>query len=212
MILISIQTALLRAQCQGITSSLCSRLPAAVEWVRGVRTDVPMSPEPASPKELKRMQENDKPLVLTKTPAPGFKPATSDYSLVLKQAYELSAENVKPVPKGEIGVEEFAPDPDFKKNMHHQVLIKQPARSAAQQAGGQPSAPNWTIIGETKEKWINPLIGWTSTADGLENVASAALWFYTQEQAIAFCDKMGWTWDVEEPHEPRKTRQKRFAG
>lgn len=55
-------------------------------------------------------------------------------------------------------------------------------------------------------------MGWTSTADPLENVARASLLFYTKEEAIAFCQKHGWDAVVEEPKPRRADRQKRFAG
>jgi len=35
-------------------------------------------------------------------------------------------------------------------------------------------------------RWQNPLMGWTSTGDLLENVARANLAFYTKEEAINF--------------------------
>lgn len=35
-------------------------------------------------------------------------------------------------------------------------------------------------------RWENPLMGWTSTADTLENVGRASLFFYNKEQAIEF--------------------------
>jgi len=41
-------------------------------------------------------------------------------------------------------------------------------------------------------RWINPLMGWTSTADALENVGRSALLFHTKDEAIAFCKKHGW--------------------
>ena len=41
-------------------------------------------------------------------------------------------------------------------------------------------------------RWINPLMGWTSTSDPLENVGRSALLFHTKEEAIAFCQKHGW--------------------
>lgn len=53
---------------------------------------------------------------------------------------------------------------------------------AAAAAGGGPA---WKIQHENQGKWVNPLIGWTSTADPLENVARQ-LYFTSQEEAIAF--------------------------
>lgn len=41
-------------------------------------------------------------------------------------------------------------------------------------------------------RWINPLMGWTSTSDPLENVGRSTLLFHTKEEAVAFCNKHGW--------------------
>lgn len=49
-------------------------------------------------------------------------------------------------------------------------------------AGGGPA---WKIQHENQHKWANPLIGWTSTADPLDNVARQ-LYFPSKEDAIAF--------------------------
>ena len=44
-----------------------------------------------------------------------------------------------------------------------------------------------------QERWSNPLMGWTSTADPMSNVQ---LTFSTPEQAIKFCKKRGWKYEV----------------
>ena len=53
-------------------------------------------------------------------------------------------------------------------------------------------------------------MGWTSSADPLENVGRASLFFYTKEEAMAFCTKHGWEYEVDEPRQRRNDRQKRF--
>jgi NADH dehydrogenase (ubiquinone) Fe-S protein 4 len=55
-------------------------------------------------------------------------------------------------------------------------------------------------------------MGWTSTADPLENVARSSLQFFTKEQAIEFARKNGWEFEVVEPQARRTTRQRRYAG
>lgn len=55
-------------------------------------------------------------------------------------------------------------------------------------------------------------MGWTSSADPMENVARASLFFFTKEEAVAFCEKNGWMYTVDEPNQRRTTRQKRYAG
>ena len=56
-----------------------------------------------------------------------------------------------------------------------------PARAPPPAGGG----PAWKIQHENQHKWANPLIGWTSTADPLDNVARQ-LYFPSKEAAVAF--------------------------
>ena len=53
-------------------------------------------------------------------------------------------------------------------------------------------------------------MGWTSTADTLENVGRASLFFYTKEEAIRFCEKHGWEYAVDAPPARIIARQKRI--
>ena len=55
-------------------------------------------------------------------------------------------------------------------------------------------------------------MGWTSTADALDQVARSALQFGTKEDAIAFCEKHGWEYAVREPQMRRTSRSRRYAG
>ena len=45
-------------------------------------------------------------------------------------------------------------------------------------------------------RWINPLIGWTSTADPYAHVLSSALAFNSREAAEAYCRKFGFQYEV----------------
>lgn len=56
------------------------------------------------------------------------------------------------------------------------------------------------------------MIGWTSTADPVENVARSSLSFGSKEDAIKYCEKYGFDYEVREPLMRRADRQKRFAG
>lgn len=89
-----------------------------------------------------------------------------------------------------------------------------PARVAGQQGLGNTldnaAAPGWKIEFETRAKWQNPLQGWNSTADPLENVGRSSLFFFTKEQAVAFAAKAGWEVEVVEPQRRRRERQRRF--
>ncbi|XP_041046308.1 NADH dehydrogenase [ubiquinone] iron-sulfur protein 4, mitochondrial [Carcharodon carcharias] len=73
------------------------------------------------------------------------------------------------------------------------VRIFVPARNAMQ--SGVNNTKLWKMVFDTKERWENPLMGWASTADPLSNTE---LSFTTKEDAIAFVEKNGWSYEVEE--------------
>lgn len=116
-----------------------------------------------------------------------------------------------PSEDGEIGIVGGGTEAIFGRVAH----IYAPARTASQQGQGktatlQAKGPAWKIEFEVQQKWQNRLIGWTSTADPLENVGRAALSFNTKEEAIAFAKKNGFDPVVREPQVRRPDRQKRF--
>eukprot|EP00882_Tetradesmus_deserticola_P003853 GHRQ01004077.1.p1 GENE.GHRQ01004077.1~~GHRQ01004077.1.p1 ORF type:complete len:194 (+),score=76.85 GHRQ01004077.1:195-776(+) len=133
-----------------------------------------------------------------------------DYNdLVIKGTSDLK--KVDPVPDKEIGMCAGVPMETYKRK----VRIFSPARSAGQQGQGNTifsKARPWRIAFDTQQKWINPLMGWTSTADPLENVSRSALQFYTKEEAVEFARKHGWEGTVEDPQQRNPIRQTRFAG
>ena len=51
-------------------------------------------------------------------------------------------------------------------------------------------------------------MGWTSTADPLENVGRAALSFDSEAAARAFCERHGWRFTVKPPALSLKARPK----
>ncbi len=76
----------------------------------------------------------------------------------------------------------------------------------------QGGAPAWRIVAEVESKWTNPLQGWTSTADPLETTLRQ-LTFFSAEAAAAYCDKMGYKYEIEAPVAVNKSvRPKRFQG
>ncbi|GBF90267.1 hypothetical protein Rsub_02373 [Raphidocelis subcapitata] len=138
--------------------------------------------------------------------------AKDDYAIVMSKAMEVSTEAVSaPLPPGEGGITFGVPLETFKRK----AIILAPSRVAGQQGVGNTaenaSAPAWRIEFEAQAKWQNPLQGWNSTADPLENVGRSSLFFYTKDQAVAYAQKAGWEIEVSEPNLPRKDRQKRFA-
>ncbi|GMH45610.1 hypothetical protein BSKO_13567 [Bryopsis sp. KO-2023] len=95
------------------------------------------------------------------------------------------------------------------------ATIYSPARVAGQQGLAQTvwgHAPSWKIDFENTAKWENPLMGWTSTADPLENTfRTEAVAFYNKEEAIEFCKKHGWPYEVIDYNERKIDRTKRFS-
>ncbi|CAN9513000.1 unnamed protein product [Ophioblennius macclurei] len=73
------------------------------------------------------------------------------------------------------------------------VHIFVPAKTAMQ--SGANSTKKWKMDFDTRERWENPLMGWASTADPLSNMV---LSFSSKEDAIAFAEKNGWSYDVTE--------------
>ncbi|KJH41093.1 ETC complex I subunit region [Dictyocaulus viviparus] len=57
----------------------------------------------------------------------------------------------------------------------------------------------WRIELDNRSRWENPLIGWCSSGDPLSNV-SMHMKFASKEDAIAFCEKNRWSYDVEKEH------------
>ncbi|KAF5905612.1 NADH dehydrogenase [ubiquinone] iron-sulfur protein 4, mitochondrial, partial [Clarias magur] len=64
------------------------------------------------------------------------------------------------------------------------VRIFVPTRNAMQ--SGVQNTKKWKMDFDTRERWENPLMGWSSTADPLSNMV---LTFSTKEDAIAFAEK-----------------------
>ncbi|XP_002736684.1 NADH dehydrogenase [ubiquinone] iron-sulfur protein 4, mitochondrial-like [Saccoglossus kowalevskii] len=76
------------------------------------------------------------------------------------------------------------------------VRIFVPTKNAMQ--SGTHNTRNWRIEFDTRERWENPLIGWSSSADPLSNLSVP---FKSKEAAIKFAEKNGWRYEVEEKHE-----------
>ncbi|XP_061586061.1 NADH dehydrogenase [ubiquinone] iron-sulfur protein 4, mitochondrial [Cololabis saira] len=68
------------------------------------------------------------------------------------------------------------------------------ASKTAMQSGSN-STKKWKMDFDTRERWENPLMGWASTADPLSNMLLA---FTSKEDAVAFAEKNGWSYDITE--------------
>ncbi|CAL1679369.1 unnamed protein product [Lasius platythorax] len=75
------------------------------------------------------------------------------------------------------------------------VRIYQPAKSAMQ--SGTNNIHFWQMDFDTRERWENPLMGWTSSGDPMSNIQVD---FATKEEAIEHCKKMGWDYYVQKPN------------
>jgi hypothetical protein len=86
-----------------------------------------------------------------------------------------------------------------------QVRIYKPAKTAMQSGTG--NTREWVIEAEPSRKEIDPLMGWTSSRDTMNQVV---LRFDTKEEAIAYAQKQGWMYTVQEPG-ARAIRPKAYA-
>ncbi|XP_006865802.1 PREDICTED: NADH dehydrogenase [ubiquinone] iron-sulfur protein 4, mitochondrial [Chrysochloris asiatica] len=78
------------------------------------------------------------------------------------------------------------------------VRIFVPARNNMQ--SGVNNTKKWKMDFDTRERWENPLMGWASTADPLSNMV---LTFSAKEDAVAFAEKNGWSYYIDERKVPK---------
>jgi len=85
---------------------------------------------------------------------------------------------------------------------HRRVRIFMPAKNAMQ--SGTNATKKWRIEFDAWERWENPLMGWCSTGDPLSNTIVE---FSDLEDAIAYCEKNRWNFEIEEPQKLRRLRK-----
>jgi hypothetical protein len=85
------------------------------------------------------------------------------------------------------------------------VRIYQPAKTAMQ--SGRAKTREWVLESEPQPKQLDPLMGWTSSRDTMQQVQ---LHFDTLEEARAYAEKSGWQYTVEQPHK-HAIRPKAYA-
>lgn len=86
-----------------------------------------------------------------------------------------------------------------------QARIYKPAKTAMQ--SGTANTKEWLLEYEPSRKIADPLMGWTGSRDTRTQLR---LWFETKEEAIAFAEKEGILFTVEEP-QARAIRPKAYA-
>lgn len=76
--------------------------------------------------------------------------------------------------------------------------IYQPAKPATQSGewGGRHWRMDWDVLAKG-HRWENPLMGWQSSGDFMQGTR---LEFKTKEDAIAFAEKQGYEYFVQEPN------------
>lgn len=78
--------------------------------------------------------------------------------------------------------------------------IYRPSRTAMQ--SGTAKTKRWLLEHEqTLPRYIEPLMGWTGSRDTRQQVK---LWFDTREEAVAYAERNGIAYRVDEPHEPKR--------
>ncbi len=86
------------------------------------------------------------------------------------------------------------------------VRIYQPAKTAMQ--SGRAKTRHWALeFEQTAPRELDPLMGWTSSRDTSQQVRLA---FDTRDEAVAFAQRNGHAYTVEEPA-PRKALPKNYA-
>lgn len=101
-----------------------------------------------------------------------------------------------------MGLTSGAPDTFIRRTCR----IYRPSRSPTQQ---EPPELRWKIEFDTPGKWVNPLMGWTSSRDTVQQLREQ-LYFTTREQAIEFAEREGFDWTAM-PYHDRKFKPKAFA-
>jgi len=85
--------------------------------------------------------------------------------------------------------------------------ILQPARNAMQ--SGKAKSGRWLLAFDpASPRSVEPLMGWTSSSDTRQQLR---LWFDSKEQAIAYAERNGLAWRVEEPRPTRPRRSVAYS-
>ncbi|XP_063626735.1 NADH dehydrogenase [ubiquinone] iron-sulfur protein 4, mitochondrial [Cydia splendana] len=86
------------------------------------------------------------------------------------------------------------------------VRIYQPPKNAMQ--SGTNNIHHWQMEFDNRQRWENPLMGWTSTGDPLSNMK---VQFKTPKEAIEHCEKNGWAWFLDVPKTEKGYKVKNYG-
>lgn len=73
---------------------------------------------------------------------------------------------------------------------------------------GTNNIHHWEMEFDNRQRWENPLMGWTSSGDPLSNMK---VQFKSPEEAIEHCEKNGWSWFIDEVKEVRQFKPKSYG-
>ncbi|XP_026738393.1 NADH dehydrogenase [ubiquinone] iron-sulfur protein 4, mitochondrial, partial [Trichoplusia ni] len=86
------------------------------------------------------------------------------------------------------------------------VRIYQQPKNAMQ--SGTSNIHHWEMEFDTRQRWENPLMGWTSTGDPLSNMKVV---FRSPDEAIQHCEKNGWSWYLDVPKIQKAFKPKSYS-
>ncbi|OWR41747.1 putative NADH:ubiquinone dehydrogenase [Danaus plexippus plexippus] len=86
------------------------------------------------------------------------------------------------------------------------VRIYQPPKNAMQ--SGTNNTHHWEMEFDNRQRWENPLMGWTSTGDPHSNLK---LQFTSPDEAIQHCEKNGWVWYIDAPKLEKEFKPKSYG-
>jgi NADH dehydrogenase (ubiquinone) Fe-S protein 4 len=78
------------------------------------------------------------------------------------------------------------------------VRIYQPAKTAMQ--SGVNETQHWRLDFDILQRWNNPLMGWSSSADTQQGLK---IKFSTKEDAVRFAERQGYEYWIEDPRPER---------
>jgi NADH dehydrogenase (ubiquinone) Fe-S protein 4 len=102
----------------------------------------------------------------------------------------------------DVGVVTGVPDEHIKERV---ALIRAKINNCMQ--SGTFESNKWFIEFDQRERWENRLMSWESTGDPM---ADTNLEFATKDDAVIYCTRMGYKFEVDEKH-GRKTGPKSYA-
>ncbi|XP_014250362.1 NADH dehydrogenase [ubiquinone] iron-sulfur protein 4, mitochondrial-like [Cimex lectularius] len=117
-------------------------------------------------------------------------PSKLDNSLALS----AKAEPLKPVEMITVEKEILSPITGVPEEHIKGRRVRISLASKSPMQSGTDNTHSWVMTFDTRVRWENPLMGWTSTGDPLSNMS---LEFTSKEDAVSFCDKNGWEWFIE---------------